>query len=169
MPQTPLRFFRFSGVLNRPGFALHLGIWLAAMLTVALAATSLFDLTVSEAPSRFWDEPFPDALLQALVLWTLLALGAQRIRDMGFPVLPCLLVLAAIELLETWLLPQFTEARLPAPLEEFTPLGGLLSIVSLAWLLFWPGAEPRRPTAPIPSSGRPDPSRRSDASPPPPA
>lgn len=168
MQQALLRFFRFTGRLGRPGLALHIVVWLAAMLALMLAATEVFDLTISDAAGRFWDEAVPNALLMVLLYWTVMALSAQRLRDMGFRPLPFLVLFAAVDFLETWVLPQLTETRLPAPLEMFTPLGGLLSLASVAWLLFWPSAAPPS-TEPVPSSGRPDPGRRNDASPPPPA
>ncbi|WP_210337920.1 hypothetical protein [Bosea sp. 46] len=122
-------------------------------------------MTIAEdADPRLFVEPIPNAAIQALLYWTLLALAVQRIRDTGFPVLPVIAVMAAIELLEYAVLPVLMQARLPAPLETMTPLGGALSLASLLLLLLWPGARDRAP-----SSARPDPSRRSDAAPPPPA
>ncbi|PZR85029.1 MAG: hypothetical protein DI537_31670 [Stutzerimonas stutzeri] len=159
------RLWRRDGRLGRPAFAGHLALACAMLLAVALAAEQLLDLTWAEdADPRLFVEPVPNAAIQALLYGTLLALSIQRIRDTAFPVLPVIAAMAAIELLEHGVLPSLTQARLPAPLETMTPLGGALSLASLLFLLLWPSAK-----APAPSSARPDPSRRSGASPPPPA
>lgn len=159
------RLWRLDGKLGRLAFAGHLALACALLLVIAVAAERLLDLTWAEdTDPRLFVEPVPNAAIQALLYWTLLALAVQRIRDTGFPVLPTIAAMAALELLEYAVLPSLTQARLPAPLETMTPLGGALSLASLLFLLLWPGA-----TAPAPSSARPDPSRRSDDSPPPPA
>lgn len=157
--------WRLDGRLGRGTFAGYLLLACVLILGIAIAAEWLLGLTMAEDDDpRFFVEPLPNATIQILLYWALLALAVQRIRDAGFPVVPAIAVLAAIELLEYAVLPTLTEARLPAPLETMTPLGGALSFVSLLFLLVWPSARDR-----VPSSARPDPSRTSDASPPPPA
>ncbi|WP_126110162.1 MULTISPECIES: hypothetical protein [unclassified Bosea (in: a-proteobacteria)] len=159
------RLWRLDGRLGRIAFAGYLVLACTLLLVVAVVAAQLLNLTwADDADPRLFVEPLPNAAIQGLLYWTLLAIAAQRIRDTGFPVLPSIAVMAAIELLEYAVLPSLTQARLPAPLETMTPLGGALSLASLLFLLVWPSARDRAP-----SSDRPDPSRRNDASLPPPA
>lgn len=159
------RLWRLDGRLGRSAFTGYLLLACLLMLSIAIAAERLLGLTIAEDDNpRFFVEPIPNAAIQILLYWTLLALAVQRIRDTGFPVLPVIIAMAAIELLEYAVLPALTQARLPAPLETMTPLGGALSLASLLFLLVWPGTKDRAP-----SSAPPDPSRRSGASPPPPA
>ncbi|SEM35400.1 hypothetical protein SAMN04515666_110105 [Bosea lupini] len=157
--------WRLDGRLGRGTFAGYLLLACALLLVVAVIAERLLGLTWAEdADPRLFVEPIPNAAIQILLYWTLLALAIQRIRDTAFPVLPVIAVMAAIELLEYAVLPMLMQARLPAPLETMTPVGGALSIASLLFLLLWPSATDRAP-----SSAQPGPSRRSDAAPPPPA
>lgn len=159
------RLWRLDGRLGRGAFAGYLLLACALLLVIAIVAERLLDLTWAEyADPSLFVEPVPNAAIQALLYWTLLALAVQRIRDTGFPVLPVVAVMAAIELLEYAVLPMLMQARLPAPLETMTPVGGALSIASLLFLLLWPSATDRAP-----SSAPPDPSRRNGVSPPPPA
>lgn len=159
------RLWRLDGRLGRGTFAGYLLLACALLLVVAVIAERLLGLTWAEdADPRLFVEPIPNAAIQVLLYWTLLALAIQRIRDTAFPVLPVIAVMAAIELLEYAVLPMLMQARLPAPLETMTPVGGALSIASLLFLLLWPSATDRAP-----SSAQPGPSRRSDAAPPPPA
>lgn len=159
------RLWRLDGRLGRGAFAGYLLLACALLLVVAVIAERMLGLTWAEdADPRLFVEPIPNAAIQILLYWTLLALAVQRIRDTGFPVLPVIAVMAAIELLEYAVLPVLMQARLPAPLETMTPLGGALSFASLLLLLAWPSARD-----PAPSSARPDPSRRNGAAPQPPA
>lgn len=159
------RLWRLDGRLGRGAFAAYLLLACLLTLGIAIAAEWLLGLTIAEDDDpRFFVEPVPNAAIQILLYWTLLALAVQRIRDTGFPVLPVIAAIAAIELLEYAVLPTLIEARLPAPLEAMTPLGGALSLASLLLLLLWPGATDRAP-----NSARPDPSQRNGAAPPPPA
>jgi uncharacterized membrane protein YhaH (DUF805 family) len=159
--------WRLGGRLGRAGYAGRLAVVLALFLLVALAAEYVFGLTLAEEtdPGLF-REAVPNAAVLLLFYWVLLALAVQRIRDMGFPPLPWIAALIALELLEYALFPRLFAARLPEPLETMTLPGGLLSIAALLWLLFWPGASPDADaTASAPSSARPNPARRNDASP----
>lgn len=133
------RLWRLDGRLGRLAFAGYLLLACALLLVVVLIAERTLGLTWAEdADPRLFVEPIPDTAIQVLLYWTLLALAAQRIRDTGFPVVPVIAVMAAIELLEYAVLPTLIEARLPMPLETMTPLGGALSFASLLFLLLWP-------------------------------
>lgn len=158
-------FWRFDGRLARLAYILRCAVVIAFFLALLILAMETFGLTPAESSGPlFFVEPLPNLVFTLLFYWTIIALSTQRVRDMGFPVLPIIAALIALELLENLVLPRLTDARLPAPLEMMTPLGGVLSIVAYLWLLVWPSA--RDPAA---SSARPDPSRRNGASPPPPA
>ncbi|WP_436148116.1 DUF805 domain-containing protein [Bosea sp. LjRoot90] len=158
-------FWRFDGRLARLAYALRCVVAIAFFLVLLILGADAFGLTVAEESGAFFFvEPIPNTVLTVLFCWVMFALPAQRVRDMGLPVLPIIAALIALELRENFVLPGMTDARLPAPLEAMTPLGGILSIAALLWLFAWPSARDRAP-----NSARPDPSRRNGASPPPPA
>jgi uncharacterized membrane protein YhaH (DUF805 family) len=158
-------FWRFDGRLARLGYALRFAVAAGFFLVLLIMGADVFGLTVAEESTVFFFvEPVPNTVLTVLFYWMMVALSVQRVRDMGLPVLPIIAAMVVLELLETLVLPSLTEARLQEPLKTMTPLGGILSIASLVWLFVWPSAKD-----PAPSSARPDPSRTSDASPPPPA
>lgn len=158
-------FWRFDGRLARLGYVLRCVVVIAFFLALLILAMEIFDLTPAESSSPlFFVEPTPNLVFMLPFYWTVLALSAQRVRDMGFPVLPIIAALTVLEVLENVVLPRLTESRLPEPLEMMTPVGGILSIIAYLWLLVWPSA-----TARAPSSAPPDLSRRNGASPPPPA
>ncbi|WP_439496773.1 DUF805 domain-containing protein [Bosea sp. (in: a-proteobacteria)] len=137
-------FWRFDGRLARLAYALRFAAALAVFLVVLVLAVEIIGLTpVGTSGPWFFVEPVPNAIVMLLFYWVTIALSAQRIRDMGFPVLPIIAALVVLELLENLVLPHLTEARLPEPLEVMTPLGGILSIAALLWLFVWPSAGAR--------------------------
>lgn len=157
-------FWRFDGCLSRRGYALRFITLIVAFLALLELGTEVFGLTQAEASSLLvFVEPIPGTVLALLFYWVSLALSAQRLRDMGFPVLPIIAALITFDGLENFVLRHLTEARLPV-LDVMTPVGGVLSIATSLWLLVWPSA-----TTPAPNSAPPDPSRRSGAFPQPPA
>lgn len=158
-------FWRFDGRLARLAYALRFIAAAGFFLIVLIVGADVFGLTVAEESDPFFFvELVPNTVLTVLFYWVMVALSAQRVRDMGLPVLPIIAAMVVLELLETFVLPGLTEARLPEPLETMTLPGGIISIASLLWLFIWPSAKDR-----VPSSARPGLSRRSDAAPPPPA
>lgn len=158
-------FWRFDGRLARLAYVLRCVVVIAFFLALLILAAEVFGLTPAETSGPlFFVEPIPNLVVALLFYWTIIALSAQRVRDMGFPVLPIIAALTMLEVLENLVLPRMTDARLPEPLETMTPVGGILSILAYLWLLVWPSAK-----AHAPSSAPPDPSRRNGASPPPPA
>jgi uncharacterized membrane protein YhaH (DUF805 family) len=158
-------FWRFDGRLARLGYLLRCVVVIVFFLALLILGMEIFGLTPAESSGPlFFVEPIPNLVFTLLFYWAVIALSAQRVRDMGFAVLPIIAALIALEVLENFVLPRLTESRLPEPLEMMTPVGGILSIIAYLWLLVWPSARD-----PAPSSARPDPSRTSDASPPPPA
>ncbi|WID97515.1 DUF805 domain-containing protein [Bosea vestrisii] len=158
-------FWRFDGRLSRLAYAWRCVATVVVFVALLVLGAEAFGLTPAEVPGPlFFVEPIPNAILTLLFYWAVMALSAQRLRDMGFPVLPIIAALIGLELLENFVLPRLTNARLPDPLDMATPVGGILLIVAYLWLLVWPSA-----TDPAPSSDPPDPSRRNGASLPPPA
>lgn len=132
--------FRFEGRLGRRDFAA--GALLVFLLTLGLGllAERMFGLTPTEDEEfGLFRQPLPNALIMLFFYWIVLALSARRVRDIGAPVIPVVVGLAAIELLEWLVLPRLLEPRLPAPFSSMTLPGGLLSLAALLWLLLWPG------------------------------
>jgi uncharacterized membrane protein YhaH (DUF805 family) len=137
-------FWRFDGRLARLAYALRCVVVIAVSLLLLILAMEVFGLTPAETSGPlFFVEPVPNFIVTLLFYWTVIALSAQRVRDMGFPVLPIVAALTALEGLENLVLPRITEARLPEPLEMMTPVGGILSIAAYLWLLVWPSARAR--------------------------
>lgn len=158
-------FWHFDGRLARLPYAWRCVVTVVVFVALAVLGAEAVGLTLAEVPGPlFFVEPIPNAALTLLFYWAVMALSAQRLRDMGFPVLPIIAALIALELLEFFVLPDLITMRLPAPFETMTPPYLGLSIVAYLWLLAWPSARDRAP-----SSAPPDPSRRNGAAPPPPA
>ena len=135
-------FWRFDGRLARLGYTLRCVVVIAVSLALLILAMEAFGLTPAETSGPlFFVEPVPNLVFTLLFYWAIIALSAQRVRDMGFPVLPIIAALTLLELLENLVLPRLTEARLPEPLEMMTPVGGILSIIAYLWLLVWPSAK----------------------------
>lgn len=134
-------FWRFDGRLARLAYAWRFAVAIAFFLVLLMLGADVFGLTPAEISDPFFfAEPVPNTILTLLFYWVMIALSAQRVRDMGFPVGPIIAALIALELLENFVLPGMTDARLSAPLETMTPLGGILSIAALLWLFLWPSA-----------------------------
>lgn len=139
MTNTLSDILGFTGRLGRLGFTLCLlGLILVALVAM-LTLTEDLGLTISDTDGRLWDEPAADLTVVLPLYAVLIALTARRVRDIGWPVLPVLPGLTAIDLAEWFVLPRMTETRLPAPLDMFSPPGGVLSIAAMLWLLPWPG------------------------------
>lgn len=137
-------FWRFDGRLARLGYTLRCVLVIAVSLALLILGMEVFGLTPAETSGPlFFVEPVPNFIFTLLFYWTIIALSTQRVRDMGFPVLPIIAALTALELLENFVLPGLTEKRLPEPLEMMTPVGGILSIAAYLWLLVWPSAGAR--------------------------
>ncbi|MCV9936130.1 DUF805 domain-containing protein [Boseaceae bacterium BT-24-1] len=134
-------FWRFDGRLARLAYAWRCVVTVVVFVALTVLGAGAFGLTLAEAPGPlFFVEPIPNAALTLLFYWAVMALSAQRVRDMGFPVLPIIAALVGLELLEFLVLPDLIAMRLPAPFETTTPPYLVLSIVAYLWLLVWPSA-----------------------------
>ncbi|KRE22630.1 hypothetical protein ASE66_25940 [Bosea sp. Root483D1] len=135
-------FWRFDGRLARLAYVLRCVAAVVVFMGLMVLGAEAFGLTLADVPGPlFFVEPIPNAVLTLLFYWAVMALSAQRLRDMGFPVLPIIAALIGLELLEFFVLPDLITMRLPAPSETMTPPYLILSTVAYLWLLVWPSAK----------------------------
>jgi uncharacterized membrane protein YhaH (DUF805 family) len=77
-------------------------------------------------------------LLGIVIFWSSLALAVKRIRDTGFPPWLVIGVVWFIIIIDQLGLLNMIGADLPWPLERQTPVGGVVELVYVLFLLFWP-------------------------------
>jgi len=124
-------FWRFDGRLARLAYAWRCVVTVVVFVALAVLGLEAFGLTFVETPGPlFFVEPIPNAVLTLLFFWAVMALSAQRLRDMGFPVLPIIAALIGLELLEFFVLPDLITMRLPEPFETGTPPYLILSLAA---------------------------------------
>lgn len=160
------RFLRFSGQMGRLAYfgyscAVGFGLTFIVMLVVMVAAAA-----AGGRPFSLAGIPLPMLALGVsaglIGLWAMVALMAQRLRDMGLPTLPILGLCLAFGFFD-----HFALARLFANMgwqltDGASPVGAAVNLVVTLGLLFSPGgafdsgdsgpAEPATVQAPV---GRP--------------
>lgn len=158
-------WFRFRGEIGRRAYAVGCIAALATMFVVGIALflvgyLSLEGLGMAGVvpaalmpPLRRMAVPLTVLVVAIPYLWVLTALAAKRARQAGL--YPAVLVPAwwALNLLDNLVLGRLTTARLMKPLDDMTPLGGILILGVFLALLLWPGRRertaPARHSAPL--------------------
>ena len=138
--------FDFRGRIGRARFA-------AGLSLATLGAVGLLLVAALAASSLHWQgwALVAAALVVALpLLWSLLALQAKRLRDIGLPVL-VLPVVVALNIADRFLALR-TGWRFLWPDELTTPVSGLVNTVLLMAFLAWPGRPVDEPAGSAPAA-----------------